>query len=74
MDPTQLSQMYRIAIVLKEDDTKIQAEGLHEDIYEAIRLAKVALLAKLVEIHDTVVSQSDRIEQINFALSNPQLH
>lgn len=74
IDRNQLSQMYRIAIVLKEDDTKIQAEGLHEDIYEAIRLAKVHLLSKLAEIHDQVVSQSDRIEQINLALTNPQLH
>lgn len=74
IDPLKLRDMYRIAIVLKEDDTKIQAEGLHEDIFEAIRIAKETLLKKLVEIHDTVVSQSDRQEQINFALSNPQLH
>lgn len=74
IDPLKLRDMYRIAIVLKEDDTKIQAEGLHEDIFEAIRIAKETLLKKLVEIQDTVVSQSDRQEQINFALSNPQLH
>lgn len=74
IEPTKLSQMYRIAIVLKEDDTKIEGEGLHEDIYEAIRLAKEELLQKLVAIHNEVVSQSDRQEQINFALSNTQLH
>jgi ribosomal subunit interface protein len=70
----KLGQMYRIGIVLKEEDAKIQAEGLHEDIYEAIRIAKDKLLQQLVEIQDSVVSQSDRQEQINFALSNPQLH
>jgi ribosome-associated translation inhibitor RaiA len=74
VDPSKLSQMYRIAIILKEDDTKIQGEGLHEDIYEAIRIAKERLLEKLIAIHNEVISQSDRQEQINFALSNPQLH
>ena len=70
----KLSDMFRIAIILQEEDSKLEAEGFHEDIYEAIRMAKDNLMKKLAEIHDTVVSQSDRIEQINLALSNPQLH
>ncbi len=70
----KLKDLFRIAITLQEEDGKLEAEGLHEDIYEAIRLAKENLMKKLVEIHDSVVSQSDRIEQINLALSNPQLH
>jgi ribosome-associated translation inhibitor RaiA len=74
IEPEKLKQMFRIAIVLTEQDTKIQAEGLHEDIFEAIRIAKDTLMQKLVEIQDSVVSQSDRQEQINFVLSNPQLH
>ena|SRR5688572_2933204 len=74
VEAAKLGQMHRIAIILKEDDTKIQGEGLHEDIYEAIRLAKEDLLEKLVAIHNEVISQSDRQKQINFALSNTQLH
>ncbi len=70
----KLRDMFRIAIILQEDDSKLEAEGFHEDIYEAIRMAKENLMKKLAEIHDSVVSQSDRIEQINLALSNPQLH
>lgn len=70
----KLRDMFRIAIILQEDDSKLEAEGFHEDIYEAIRMAKDNLMKKLAEIHDSVVSQSDRIEQINLALSNPQLH
>ena len=70
----KLRDMFRIAIILQEDDSKLEAEGFHEDIYEAVRLAKENLMNKLSEIHDSVVSQSDRIEQINLALLNHQLH
>jgi ribosome-associated translation inhibitor RaiA len=70
----KLSKMYRIAIVLKEDDTKIQEEGLHEDIFEAIKMAKGKLINKLVAIQDQVISQQERIEQINQALTNPNIH
>ena len=70
----KLRDMFRIAIILQEDDSKLEAEGFHEDIYEAVRLAKENLMNKLAEIHDSVVSQSDRIEQINLALLNHQLH
>ena len=70
----KLKDMFRIAIILQEDDGKVEAEGLHEDIYEAIRIAKENLMTKLAEIHDSVVSQSDRIEQINQVLSNTHLH
>ncbi len=70
----KLSRMYRIAIVLKEDDTKIQQEGLHEDIFEAIKMAKSKLIKKLEAIQDQVISHQERIEQINQALSNPNVH
>lgn len=70
----KLPDMYRIAIVLKEGDTKIQDEGLAEDIFEAIKLAKEKLLVRLQAIQDTVVSKSERLEQINNALQNPQVH
>ncbi len=73
-DANQLKNMYRIAIVLKEGETKLQAEGLHEDIFEAIRLAKEKLLKKLSAIQDSVVSNQERVDQINTALQNNQLH
>jgi hypothetical protein len=66
--------MFRIAIVLKEDDTKIQEEGLHENIFEAIKIAKAKLIKKLIAIQDQVISQQERIEQINQALSNQNIH
>lgn len=74
IDPSKLRKMHRMAIVLREGETHIQAEGLSEDIFEAIRIAKDKLLKRLAEIQDTVISQQDRQEQINFALQNPQLH
>lgn len=70
----KLAKMYRISIVLKEDGTKIQEEGLHKDLFEAIKMAKNKLIEKLAAIQDHVISQQDRIQQINQALSNPNVH
>lgn len=70
----KLSKMFRISIVLKEDETKLQEEGLHEDIFEAIKMAKSKLIKKLEAIQDQVISQQERIEQINQALTNPNVH
>jgi ribosome-associated translation inhibitor RaiA len=71
----ELSKMYRIAISLKEDGSQIQEEALHSDIFEAIKLAKQKLIQKLEAIQEHVLSQSDRIEQINQALgNNSQIH
>ncbi|MEN0058388.1 MAG: hypothetical protein AAGB31_06100 [Bdellovibrio sp.] len=73
-DPRQLKNLYRIAIVLNESGTSIEAEGLHEDIFQAIKLAKEQLLKELVAIQDSVISQQDRIIEINHYLQNPVLH
>lgn len=70
----ELSKLFRIAIVLKEGDTQLQEEGLHENVFEAIRLAKQSLLKKLEMIQDSVISNQDRVAQINDALQNHQLH
>ena len=70
----KLSKMYRIAIVLKEDDTKLQEEGLHEDIFEAIKMAKAKLIKKLEAIQDQVITYQERVEQINQALTNTNIH
>jgi hypothetical protein len=72
--PSELRKMHRIAIVLTEGDTSIEEEGLHENLYDAIRSAKTSLLNKLSEIQDSVVSNSERVDQINQALANTQLH
>ncbi|MFS4458601.1 hypothetical protein [Bdellovibrio sp. HCB2-146] len=70
----ELKKLYRIAIVLKEDDTSVSAEGVHEDIFQAIKLAKENLLKQLIEIQDSVISQQDRIIEINHYLQHPVLH
>lgn len=74
VDLADLRKMHRIAIVLTEGDTTIEEEGLHENLYDAIRSAKTSLLNKLSEIQDSVVSNSERMDQINQALANTQLH
>ncbi len=70
----KLSKMHRIAIVLKEDDTKLQEEGLHEDIFEAIKIAKAKMIKKLEAIQDQIITYQERVEQINQALANPNVH
>lgn len=68
----ELSRLHRIAIYLRDDDTQIHEEAYHENIYEAIRLAKEKLLAKLVSIQDQVISKQDRISELAQAMQ--QLH
>ncbi|MFN8790708.1 MAG: hypothetical protein ACK5Y2_04555 [Bdellovibrionales bacterium] len=70
----RLAKMYRIAIVLKEEETKISEEALADDIFEAIKMAKAKLIKKLEAIQDHVISHQDRLEQINQALTNPNIH
>lgn len=70
----KLKKMYRVAIVLREDDTEIQGEGLDRNIFQAIKQAKEQLLVLLNEIQDEVISNSDRQDQINQVLQNTQVH
>lgn len=70
----ELRKMHRVAIMLSEDGTSIEAEGLNEDIYEAINQAKEKLLAKLADIHDSVVSAQDRAVQIQNYLNAGHIH
>ncbi|WII72487.1 hypothetical protein QJS83_01215 [Bdellovibrio sp. 22V] len=69
-----LKKLYRIAIVLNEGGATVEAEGVHENIYNAIKLAKDNLLIKLDAIQDSVISQQDRIMEINHYLQHPVLH
>lgn len=69
-----LKKLYRIAVALQENDSKIEAEGVHENIFEAILLAKNELLAKLFVIQDSVVTHQERLTEINHYLQNHNLH
>ena len=73
-DLKELRKLYRIGIVLTEAGAKIEAEGVHEDIFEAIKLAKDNLLRELITIQDSVVSNQDRLIEINHYLQPPVLH
>ena len=67
---TTLKKMYRIAISLTEQDQKIEAEAIHENIYDAIRLAKEHLVETLTKIQDDVISNQDRHMQIRHAMAS----
>lgn len=75
-DREKLKTMYRISISLAEDGTKIEAEGLHEDIYSAIKIAKDNVLRQLEEMYDKVVSAKERQMQIHSAINggNSNVH
>ncbi|PWU14295.1 MAG: hypothetical protein C5B49_13360 [Bdellovibrio sp.] len=65
----ELMKMYRICISLSNEGTRIEAEALDRDIFTAIRRAKEKLIKQLEEIHDNVVSSSQRHQEIQFALA-----
>lgn len=67
-------QIHRIAIVLKEDDASIEAEAVHADIFEAIRFAKESLLEKLIQIKDEIDDPNERLQAIQTARANEQIH
>ncbi|NUN04575.1 MAG: hypothetical protein HUU57_02325 [Bdellovibrio sp.] len=69
-----LKKLYRIAISLKEGDTTIEAEGVHRDIFQAIKMAKDNLIKELVDIQDSVVSSQDRLIEVNQYLQPQILH
>jgi ribosomal subunit interface protein len=74
VDKHSLKKMFRISITLSEDGTKIEDEALHEDIYEAIRLAKDKLVKKLCEIQDQIISSQERKIQIDTAVGGSHIH
>jgi ribosome-associated translation inhibitor RaiA len=66
--------IHRIAIVLKENEASIEAEAQHEDIFQAIRLAKEALLEHLIQISDEVNDPKERLQFIEQINANEQIH
>ncbi len=65
---------HRIAIVLKEDESSIEAEAVHDDIFEAIKIAKEMLVTQLLEIQHEMESSQDRLVAIQNAKESGQIH
>lgn len=70
----QKRNLHRIAIILKEDEGSIEAEAFHEDIYQAIKLAKEKLVADLIEIQNEVENPNERLKAIQQAGNTSQIH
>ncbi len=64
---------HRIAIILQEDGASIEAEAFHDDIFEAIKLAKTSLLDRLVELQ-IEVEKNEKSDGKNSPPNNGQLH
>lgn len=73
-DSSHKTGLHRIAIVLKEDDSSLEAEAFHEDIYQAIKLAKEKLILELIEIQNEVENPTERLAAIIQAGSASQIH
>ena len=65
---------YRIAVVLKDEETSIEAEAYDNNIFEAIRLAKDHLLNRLIEIQNELESPQERMNAIQQASDNKPVH
>lgn len=65
---------YRIAVVLKDGDHAIEAESFNDDIFEAIRLSKEALIVKLLEIQEEIENPKERMNAIMQASENKPIH
>jgi len=74
MTAAELRKMQRVTITLTEDGTTIEADGVSEDTFEAITIAKETLVEKLIHIQNSVITSQERAEQINSALLSGQLH
>ena len=74
MSPEDLKKMHRVSIVMDESGTKIESEGLHEDLFEAVLIAKNSLLGQLWKIQDSVISASERNLAIQQFIQNTQVH
>ncbi|MBC7465597.1 MAG: hypothetical protein H7256_06350 [Bdellovibrio sp.] len=66
--------LHRIAIILKENDSSIEAEAFHENIYEAIKLAKEKLVTELIEIQNEIENPTERLNAIQQAGNASQIH
>jgi hypothetical protein len=70
----ELKKMYRIAIAISQEGVTVEGEGLNKNIFEAIRLAKDNVFKQMVQIQDEMMSQQERIAQIEEAISGQQIH
>ncbi len=65
IDKKNLKNMVRISISLVENGAKLEAEGLSDNIYQAITKAKESALSKLIKIQDKVITAEERAAEVN---------
>ncbi|MCE3011352.1 MAG: hypothetical protein LW875_12155 [Proteobacteria bacterium] len=74
IDREKWKNFHRIAITLTEDGTKLEEEAVHENVFDAIRLAKEKLLKNLSELQDSAISNQERMVQIREAKAGSNVH
>lgn len=74
VDPNEFEGKTRVMIKLTENQSNIEVEGLGEDVFSAIGEAKLKMIKVLQEIQNEVVSQNERLQEINRALSSVVFH
>lgn len=65
---------HRIVIILKEDDSTIEAEAFDDDIFQAIKKAKENLVVQLLAIQNEIENSQERLEAIQLASGLNRVH
>lgn len=65
---------HRIVIILKEDDSTIEAEAFDDNIFQAIKMAKENLVVQLLAIQNEIENSQERLEAIQLASGLNRVH
>lgn len=65
---------HRIVIILKEGEISLEAEAFHDNIFEAIKLAKEKLVIELLAIQNEIENSQERLMAIQQAGNPNQVH
>ncbi len=61
-------QDYLVTLVATLNEGRMEAEGQHEDIYEAFNKAKVTMIHQLAEIQNSMIDPAEREVEVRAAL------
>lgn len=70
----KLSEYHRIELSLSDDGTTISSEGLDKNIFVAMKKAKEKMVTHLAQIQNSVMSEQERLVQLQTAQQNRSTH
>jgi hypothetical protein len=67
LNKKQLAAMLRIAVTLSDQGTQITEEGLAENVFDALKIAKDKMVKRLDLLHNEITSKHERFVQLEAA-------